>query len=562
MKTEIKKTAIFGGSFDPLHLGHIDIVKNLERVFDRVIVVPSYISPFKTGATDGKIRYKLCKKVFTSQKTEVSRFELNKKGVSYSVDTALHFSKKTDGSLFWVIGSEELTRLSEWHEIDKLKTLVTFYVVPRPSYTPNDELLRSLKKRKIKFKFAKFVGLDISSSAIKIDMAFGKANKYLPSEVYSYAVKNNIFNPYAKYVAGLYRHGLSSSRIAHTYRTALRGAFLAKKYGASVDDAITACILHDIGKSENISDYKDKIELSAFPEPTAHSPIGAYIAKREYGVSDEIAHAIEFHSTACGNMSVLDEVVYLADKTEDGRRYPSLEHKRYLCDIDKNIAMLGALKEISELKETSDCRFFGDALSYYKELCHDREIPTLPSLERRFAELSTVVNFSKELSEIKSKAVTLLLPKERSKAVCPVPDKSVSVLRDTDKGVMILKDENKLESTGNAIKDIALAAADELNLHKGKDIVIIDLDGKTIIADYFVIASASSTTAVKALMGYVEDRLTKQFAIDPNKRDVDKEWIALDYGGVIIHIFTDKMREFYNIERLWSDGGNIEHYGD
>ncbi len=63
-------------------------------------------------------------------------------------------------------------------------------------------------------------------------------------------------------------------------------------------------------------------------------------------------------------------------------------------------------------------------------------------------------------------------------------------------------------------------------------------------------------------MGYVEDRLKKQFNIDPAKRDVDKEWIALDYGGVIIHIFTDKTREFYNIERLWSDGSNVERFGD
>ncbi len=56
--------------------------------------------------------------------------------------------------------------------------------------------------------------------------------------------------------------------------------------------------------------------------------------------------------------------------------------------------------------------------------------------------------------------------------------------------------------------------------------------------------------------------LTKKFGLDPSKRDTDREWIALDYGSVIVHIFTDQTREFYNIERLWADGGNIKRYGD
>ena len=55
--------------------------------------------------------------------------------------------------------------------------------------------------------------------------------------------------------------------------------------------------------------------------------------------------------------------------------------------------------------------------------------------------------------------------------------------------------------------------AAELDLHKARDIDIIDVGGKTVITDYFVIASASSTTAVKALCGYVEDVLTKKYEI-------------------------------------------------
>ena len=67
---------------------------------------------------------------------------------------------------------------------------------------------------------------------------------------------------------------------------------------------------------------------------------------------------------------------------------------------------------------------------------------------------------------------------------------------------------------------------------------------------------------MRALGGYVEDKLTKKFGIDPSRRDLNAEWYALDYGAVIIHIFTDKTREFYNIERLWADGTNVTRIGD
>ena len=195
MKNKITKTAIFGGSFDPPHFGHIDIVKNLEKRFDKVIVVPSFVSPFKTGASDASARLRLCKKVFASDTTEVSRYEVAKKGVSYSVDTAAYYAKKSDGALYWVIGSEELYRLCDWHDIDRLKTLVTFYVVNRPNFAPSDSLLKDLKKRKIKIKFANFDGLDISSARIKIDKAFGMPNAFVPSDVRAFADKNGLFDP-------------------------------------------------------------------------------------------------------------------------------------------------------------------------------------------------------------------------------------------------------------------------------------------------------------------------------------------------------------------------------
>ncbi|MFR5062490.1 MAG: ribosome silencing factor [Christensenellales bacterium] len=110
-------------------------------------------------------------------------------------------------------------------------------------------------------------------------------------------------------------------------------------------------------------------------------------------------------------------------------------------------------------------------------------------------------------------------------------------------------------------KGLADAVAYLLDLKKGKDVVTIDLGGKTIVADYFVIASAYSSTAVKALSDFVEDELSKH-GLEPIHRDADAKWVALDYGSVIVHVFYKELREFYQIERLWADGDNIKKFVD
>lgn len=551
MKNEKKlKIAIFGGSFDPPHYGHYDIVKNLERTFDSVIVVPSFVSPFKSGADDARSRLSLCKKLFASQKTSVCPREINRGGISYSVDTVEYLRKKyKTAELYFVIGTEELSRLTEWHDIDRLKTLVTFLAVPRPMFEAEKSTLSLLKNRGVKIKIAAFEGLDISSTVIKIDAAFGKPNKSVPDFVKKRARANGLFNPYGKYVEALYKYGVTEKRIEHSYGVAVRGAELAKKYGVSVNDAVIACILHDIAKSVDPEAYSGKVDVKGFPPPTVHSPIGAYIARTEFGVSDEIAHAIYAHTTADSSMSLLDEVVYLADKTEMGRNYNEVYYFRYLCDVDRNAAMYKTLTAVTEFKDNLPCEMTADAIANYKAKCVGKKFPEMPvkRIDSTFAKTSSNLPAARakaELSEIKSKSIR------------PVPDKSVSVVV---KNAVAQKEKTDAD---DGPKAVAFAIAEELSLHKARDIDIVDLSGKTIIADYFVIASASSSTAVKALYGYVEDRMTKQFGQDPSRRDIDREWVALDFGSCIVHIFTDKTREFYNIERLWSDGGNVTRYGE
>ena len=101
-------------------------------------------------------------------------------------------------------------------------------------------------------------------------------------------------------------------------------------------------------------------------------------------------------------------------------------------------------------------------------------------------------------------------------------------------------------------------AVEALDSKKALDISAIKVSDLTVVTEYFVIASATSSTHVRSLAEEVEDKLSKA-GVEPNHIEGRAtNWILLDYGSVIIHVFTRDAREFYNLDRIWSDGEHIE----
>ena len=98
-----------------------------------------------------------------------------------------------------------------------------------------------------------------------------------------------------------------------------------------------------------------------------------------------------------------------------------------------------------------------------------------------------------------------------------------------------------------------------LDKKKADEIVAIEVTNVTVIADYFVICSATSTTRIKTLSEEVEHKL-KEEGIEPLRIEGYREgnWIVLDYGCMIVHIFHKEMRDFYDLERLWADGLKVD----
>ena len=109
------------------------------------------------------------------------------------------------------------------------------------------------------------------------------------------------------------------------------------------------------------------------------------------------------------------------------------------------------------------------------------------------------------------------------------------------------------------IKEYALLAGKTLSDKKAQDIVVIDIQGKASFADYFVIASGGSERQVNALVDDVEDALAKEglFAksIEGNQ---NSGWVLMDFGDIIVNVFTKEQRDKYNIEKVWGDCNFIE----
>ncbi len=166
--------AIFGGSFDPIHLAHVAIVNNaLQKLqIEKIFVVPTYLNPFKNSfKIEPETRFELLKKVFKNfTNVEVCDYEIRKNKATYSIETVKYLKEKFNASkIYFIIGADNLEHLDKWSNIEELKTLVEFVVATRNGY--------NLEKAK-EFQTLN-IDINISSSQLreKLDLDF------IPSEI-------------------------------------------------------------------------------------------------------------------------------------------------------------------------------------------------------------------------------------------------------------------------------------------------------------------------------------------------------------------------------------------
>ena len=171
-KEQKQNIAIFGGSFDPPHIGHEMIVKKaLEELdIDMLYVVPTYLNPFKERfAAPPNIRYEWLKKLFKSyDKVKISNYEIKQKKAVPTIKTVKHFYKNYNiNKLYLIIGDDNLENLHKWHDFEKLKKLVTFVVATRnkKEYPKNLKILK--------------ISANISSTKLRENLD----TRYLPASI-------------------------------------------------------------------------------------------------------------------------------------------------------------------------------------------------------------------------------------------------------------------------------------------------------------------------------------------------------------------------------------------
>ena len=149
-----KKYGIYGGSFDPIHIGHVTLADSAVREcgLDKLIFMPAFISPFKQDrkVTDGHDR---CGMIEAALKVNsafcLSRYELNKKGTSYTIETLRHWDNLLDGDMYFVLGFDSAVQVDTWYEGEEI--LRNFHLItarrPDTDYAEGMRILESFREK-------------------------------------------------------------------------------------------------------------------------------------------------------------------------------------------------------------------------------------------------------------------------------------------------------------------------------------------------------------------------------------------------------------------------------
>lgn len=188
---KIKNCAIFGGTFDPIHNGHLHLIKSildLEK-FERLVIVPAGDPWQKETEASSKQRLEMLELAIAGVGVEISECELNRVGPSYAIDTVKELRDEFPAEQYtWVLGSDAFAKIETWHKIEELVELVDFLVVVRPgSSSPTPSL-------KMRFEIIELGALDISATAIRKKIATRQSvAELVPDQVWQYIKTNGLY---------------------------------------------------------------------------------------------------------------------------------------------------------------------------------------------------------------------------------------------------------------------------------------------------------------------------------------------------------------------------------
>ena len=357
-----KSIAVFGGSFDPIHLGHLHLAELVREEFclSEIVFMPSARPPHKETAAseDAEHRFEMVKLAIDSNPNfSISRLEYDRDGYSYTAETLqlLREELESDALIYFIVGADSLVNMHKWKEPERIFALCEIIAIDRQGID-DEEIITALKSLSndynAKIHLLKKLTYPVSSTEIRARIATGASIKYLvPDEVIDYIGAHNLYRGELNLdgIKAYLKTKISPKRYAHSERTAAFAAHLAKVHGEDVDKAYLAGLLHDMAKeltppeAQKYSCNLNEFDLSL--PYVNHSFLGAEMAREVLKTTDsDILNAIRYHTTARLSMSPLEQIIFIADKIEEGRKYPECEYLKALAESDLDKAMIETLQ--------------------------------------------------------------------------------------------------------------------------------------------------------------------------------------------------------------------------
>ncbi len=390
-----ERIALFGGTFDPIHNGHIELAQRFREMLglDRVILMPTFVPPhkLKIDMAPAIDRLTMCRLACEAHEgLTVSDLEINRRGASFTVLTLEQLRRQyPESELFLLTGADMFLTLGTWHRFADIARLATLCAAPRD--TTDAAALRAyaaeLEKQGARCAVAEFTVPAWSSTDIRTRLQNGESiADRVPKAVADYIAAHQLYTGEREYrnieeqYIDIIRGRLTPRRFEHSLAVAKQAEYLAQKYGCDPDKARVAGLLHDILKDTDgdsqLQILKDfGILLDAVEEKAPklwHARAGAVFLEHILGITDpEILDAVRYHTTGRAGMTLPEIVLYLADFTSADRDYPDVDVMRELTERDIDEAMRYALAYTIEDLNAQNRPVHPDTLACYQERVGD-----------------------------------------------------------------------------------------------------------------------------------------------------------------------------------------------
>lgn len=316
---------IFGGGFDPIHLGHINMALQAQKmVGGEVIFVPAKVAVWKTDSISQDHKLAMIKLAIKNYNGfSIDSFELKQEEQPRSYQTVAYFKKKyPKDKLFFLIGQDQANAFDKWANPEEIASKTQIIYFKRPKCEINQPIID-------KFHMLAVEGpqIDVSSSDIR-ELKSIAVNE----DVLKYIEDNSLY--FINKIKGY----IDEKRFAHSLSVAHLAYRIAKMHQLDYQKAYIAGLLHDIAKGVDRDErlvlmkkyYPDYLDIGTF---AYHQFLGEMIAKRDFGVVDQdILNAIKYHTTGRKDMSWLEKLVYATDTVDPLRDYDSSELIKALED--------------------------------------------------------------------------------------------------------------------------------------------------------------------------------------------------------------------------------------